>query len=183
MKSLQGFFCTFLTALFVVYGTAGAIASENPIIKMDANGNAIAVWDTVQNSSLLIQANTFVGSTWGTPQTIVSDATAFGQKLAMRADGTDVQAVVVWTAISNGVNCLFGSMLPSSTDDWTAIAQISGASEDVQNPQYDVVINDNGDVIVTWASLDGSYNEYIRASTSTVGFANSWSTPETISGP
>lgn len=184
MKYLQGL-CTFFTVLFVGLGTSGAIASENPIIKIDANGNGIAVWDTVSGgSTILIQASAYIGGTWGTPQTLVNDPNAYGQKAAMTANGaSDVQAVVIWTGDASGNVALFASMLPSASDDWTTPAQISSSTESVVNTVYDVVMNDSGNIIATWSSYDSSYNQYIRSATSTIGFSNSWSTPTTVSGP
>jgi len=181
MKYLQGL-CAFFTVLFVACGASGAIACQRPVIALDANGNGIAVWDVVQNNARYIVTNTLVGGVWGVPTTIAADATAFGQKVAVRANGADIQAVVVWTEGSNGITSLFGSMLSSAGADWTDIAQISGASEDIQTPQYDMVMNDNGSVLATWSSLDASNQQYIRSSTSKVGSANSWSAPETVSG-
>lgn len=174
---------TSVAVLAVSCGAATLAASSNHSIGMDSNGNAVSVWQTYTFDGTIIQANTLEFSMgWGTPVTISLSESAAEPKIAVIANGTYTSAVAIWLETNGGVTSLYGAMMPYIETGWTTAAQISTNGEDVQN-EYTISVNENFDVIATWAAYDSMFNEYIRSSTSTINGYNSWASPSSISGP
>lgn len=151
-------------------------------LDMASNGYAVAVWQNNIGHNSVIQANVFVDS-WTGPKTLSISHHAIDPRLAVAAHRNDIIAVAVWIQKEKGIRSLHAAMLLSSTKGWTNAAQISIEHEDVISPYYDVRLNDAGNVIVVWSSVDRSGNHYIRASTSHIDYKNVWSLPTHISGP
>lgn len=185
MKNMKHFFSVFAASVAILSQAAG-FASEGPSVDQDINGNAAAVWLTYVGSDLAIQGNAKVGSSWGTPQTISTNSNNMDfPKIAVAANGSDIYAVAIW-AEQNGNNymALMGSMLPDVSSGWTSPVQISVDPESVLGVnQYFVRINESGNILAVWASVDNSNNGYIRSATAQISFANAWNTPTYVSGP
>lgn len=170
--------------LFVVAFHLNTFAALNPVMKKDANGNAVAVWIDYSGNDVLIRANTFISGSWGSPQTIFSNGVNTGTpKLEVVAvDSTTTSAVVVWSDVSGGNTVLFSAMLPSSSGSWTSVDQIPlGPTENV-NSDYRLDTSSDGSALLVYSTYDTSSSaQPIKATASTIDSSNTWTTPEDIS--
>jgi hypothetical protein len=158
--------------------TSMLFASNDPRLTMDSNGNIAAAWLAYVEGGTVIKATTKLQSgNWTLPQVISSvKSNTSDPKIYALANLTDISVVVLWTEESdNGIIALYAAMLPSSTGSWTAPVAISGSDENVNSPQFDLVIDSAGNSTAVWvSSVLGT--TWISAATS-VGFTNSWSAP------
>lgn len=189
MKYLKGIWYTFVTLLAFVCGSTEIYASGRSSMDMATNGTVVAAWMTYNNlNESIIQTNINVGNTWGkTPQTISSPSSHdmdFPKVSAAFNGSSDIYAVAIWAQSNeNNIMALYASMLPSSTSDWSTAIQISEDPESiVGSSQYFVRINEAGNIIATWSSIDALNVEHIRSATAQIGSINNWSSPLNISG-
>jgi hypothetical protein len=75
--------------------------ASNPEIAMDANGNALAVWEELSNGSLYVWANRYVaGRGWGTAQMIgPNTGNSTNPQVGFDSSG---RAIAVWEQIDAG---------------------------------------------------------------------------------
>jgi hypothetical protein len=144
-----------------------------PQLGVDASGNAIVVWellDDLYDTLPHIWSVSYSPSTgWGTAAGIDNDTGAYGSsspKLSVASNGT---AVAIW---SQGNGTSVGNILMatgSTGSGWGSPALLATAAiGQVGGP--DAVLNATGNGIATWSQLDGS-NFTLRAALITGGTA------------
>ncbi len=132
-------------------------------VAMDANGNAIAVWQQWDGASNYwkIMARRYVAGAWDAGVTLVSSGKgdARNPQIAMAANG---DAWVVWQQHDDGpVSSIWASRY-ASTGQWGAATRIKAknanatqALVNADTPQ--VAVNTNGQAIIVWHQLDGPF--------------------------
>ncbi|MDH5327841.1 MAG: hypothetical protein OEZ68_18160 [Gammaproteobacteria bacterium] len=148
--------------------------ATNPSIKMDANGNAIAIWQQSDGSVNSLWSNRYVnGSGWGTAQLVESSAEeSQNPKLGIDLNG---DAVVVWEQ-GAPVNAI-GTNRFSATGGWAASGTIplAGGTSAPNSPTLGV--SPSGDAWLSYiASKSGK--TYVRANTFTP--ASGWGAMQTL---
>jgi hypothetical protein len=148
-------------------------AAASPQIRMDSNGNAIAVW--VQNDGTFnrMWANRYVaGQGWGTPQIIENNPgdTDF-PRVAVNGSGN---AMALWKQV-NGVNYAIWANQYVVGQGWGTATLIETSSQDVSEPW--VAIDNNGNAMAVWRQ--SIPNPSIWANRYDVG-SGSWGTPTLI---
>lgn len=162
-----------------------ADSSYAPKILTDPSGNAVAVWETLNDTHRKIEAAVYTSGGGWSLATTISDAGAdsFAPTLTMNSNG---DVVAIWTAvnlITEELN-LYGKELPSG-GSWSSIINISTANIDVldcrvgmYDPCYKISMNDSGDISVVW-SVNGTPEHRIFAVTAS--FGGVWNAPIQIS--
>ena len=134
--------------------TAG-YPSYSPNVAMDANGNAIAVWQQYEDGTMT-HANVYAilyneaSDSWGTSQPISSVTKAYAEGVAMDPGGNAVSA---WW--DSGTNSLFASNYSSNA--WGSPLKLSTGSPGSNSPQSQIAIGKNGNAIAVWSQTDGIY--------------------------
>lgn len=152
--------------------------SEEQKIGIDAAGNVVALWQTVDSVSgnFVIQAAYLsFGGTWSAPTTLSSSSIeSYSPLLAVNSRG---DAVALWFIDDlSGNVAIQSSMLPFG-GSWSTPAQISLVPQ-IITQNSDLRMNDNGNIVATWSVLVDS-ESVIRVATATMG--GTWSDPVTIS--
>ncbi|MBW2550881.1 MAG: hypothetical protein JRE19_09530 [Deltaproteobacteria bacterium] len=143
----------------------------NPQIAMNAQGNAIAVWEHNVGRSTHIWSNRFTPSSgWGKPVRIDSPDDGGHQarspQVALDAQG---RALAVWLQ-GGGI----WSNRCTPTGDWGTAERIS---DDVDSNRPQLAMNSSGDAIAGWHQGDGERNNLWASRFSR---SNGWETPELI---
>ena len=167
------------------WGTAAPIEtgvgfSSHPQIAIDANGNAMTVWQQFDSTSTRedIWANRYIAGTgWGIAQLIETDnaGTAVSPQIAIDAKGN---ATAVWVQ-SNGTSSQIRSNRYSAVSGtWGAgITIIEGVSLGASAlPQ--IAIDANGNAIAVWSRYDGTNTVLTNRYTAGIG----WGTAQVIGG-
>jgi hypothetical protein len=174
------------------WGTAGRIEADDaqngaiPRLAMDANGNAIAVWEIrdVNDANSRIVANRFVagtgaGSGWGTPVPLkpVGQSTN-NYQIAINASGN---AMAVWQQFDGTRNNIRASRFLTGTDlgaGWSAAQPLETTDGEALYPH--VVLAASGHASAVWLQLvDADYYMLASRFDPIVG----WGSPSAISPP
>lgn len=138
------------------WGTAALIESDNggainPLIAVDANGNALAVW----SGGLNIWANRYTaGSGWGTAALIESNTGSAGSpQIAIDASGN---ALAVWRQSDGTRDNIWANRYIAGTGWGTAALIESDNLGAAGAPQ--IAINASGNAIALWQQSDGTRN-------------------------
>ena len=173
-----------ITAATPGWGTAELLETDNagstydPQIAIDANGNAIAVWNQSDGTQYNIWANRYTaGSGWGTAElieTLNGGYDAWDPQVAFDSNGN---AIVVWAqranAATSGRSIWANRYIAGS--GWGTAELIETDSGGASDPQ--IASDGNGNAIAVWTQSDGTYarmwvNRYTAGS--------GWGTPELI---
>ena len=131
--------------------------SLNPAISMDANGNAVVVWQIWSGSTYDIMAKTYaVGSGWGEPVALETmDGYAGYAKVSYGPEGL---AMAVWQQVYGSRNAIFAAIYNKTTNQWGS-TELVGYFED-GNARYPEVLfaKSGGGAAVTWNQSTGGYN-------------------------
>lgn len=178
----------FWICLVALPTTISASSNIDPLFERDSNGNAVAVWEDVTSGSTSIRANTFVSGSWGTSQTIMSGGTITDFVIiGVNAVGGDISAVVVWTddsGLSDGNIVLYSSMLTSASSTWTSPNKIPSNTNETVNSDFSLRVHSDGTVVLIYTSMDTvTFDQDVKATTSTINGSNTWTTPVIISSP
>jgi hypothetical protein len=159
---------------------AGATTSDvsaNPQIKLDANGNAIAVWEHYDSVSSRIWSNryTVAASGWGTARMIQSGdpVQAFNAQIAIDTAGN---ALVVWLRSDAAQRNEIWSVRYTAGGDWGIAGRISDNGSGAGSPQ--IAMDASGNVLAVWNQLDSGTSSSTRWNRYTVGAG--WGTAATI---
>src|SRR6266540_5635730 len=148
------------------WGTATLIETDNgsafdPQIAMDANNNAIVVWQQWDGARYNIWANRYTaGSGWGTAALIeTGDGIASGPKIAMDADGNAIAVGQQVSAPSNVYNIWANRYTAGSGWGTAALIDTSATS-----PQ--IAMDASGNAIAVYTQTDGTFwtNHYTAGS-------------------
>ena len=141
------------TASTKSWGTAALIETDNtgdasnPQIAIDANGNAVVVWQKYNGDHNNIWSSRYSASaaSWSTPTYISNGVgSAVNPQVAFDADGN---AVAVWYQDDGNTN-IWSNRYTASTGLWGTAALIETNGGYAYNPQ--VAIDANGNAIVVW---------------------------------
>jgi PKD repeat protein len=144
-----------------------------PQVAIDAEGEAVAVWEDQAESASVMQdvveaAVKLPGSTtWG-PPVVLADKGSHPQ-VAMDTHG---DAVAVWP----GAGGLYSATLPTSSSTWQPPVQVS--TTQTEHPH--VVLDSQGDAVVDWESIGTETNTVQAAVKPAEG---TWGAPVSLSEP
>ena len=144
-----------------------------PQVAIDAEGEAVAVWEDQAESASVMQdvveaAVELPGSTtWG-PPVVLADKGSHPQ-VAMDAHG---DAVAVWP----GMGGLYSATLPASSSTWQPPVPIS--TTQAEHPH--VALDSQGDAVVDWESIGAETNTVQTAVKPAEG---TWGAPVSLSEP
>jgi len=140
----------------------------NPHVAMDAQGNAIAVWQHHDGRGTHIWSNRFTPSSgWGNPARIDGDGWGWFPRVELDSQG---RGLTVWFH-STGIwsnRCMPGG-------DWGTPERISDELDTISSPQ--LTMSPRGVAMAGWHRWDGERNN-LWASRFTP--SNGWETPELI---
>ena len=122
---------------------------DHPDVALDAGGNGVAVWQSSDGSSSIIQAaaRTSAGS-WSTPQPLSSAGYSERPQVGVDSAG---EAVAVWS--SHAAHTRVEAAVRRAGGNWASAQTLSSPGADALQPQVDV--NPRGNAIAAWVSFDG----------------------------
>jgi len=163
------------------WGTAGLIETDNvgsanaPQVSVDANGDAVAVWQQSDGTRTNIWANRYVvGTGWGTPQLIEIDnvGDALYPQVSVDASGN---AVAVWSQLDGTRSNIWANRYVVGAGWGTAkLIEIDNVG-DAWSPQ--VAVDASGNAVAVWQQSDGTRSN-IWANRYVVG--TGWGTAQLI---
>lgn len=168
----------FLLTLCINPQEAYATRVDNPLLEIDAVGDAVAVWEERGMDQVVRAATLVVGSSWTAPVTI-SNISQESQSPALVVNGLG-NAVALWVVIDSvlEIRSLYSSMLPKG-GSWSTPVLISATNESVVRDES-VRMDDSGDIVAIWSSnTNADPNTVLRSASAT--FGGSWTVPVTIS--
>jgi len=128
-----------------------------PEVAVDANDNAIAVWQQHDGTRYNIYANHYDAETasWGSAQVIehYNGGSAYYPHIASDPDGN---AFVAWSHYDGHSYNLFTSRYDASTSTWSTHQEIDGSNRSVYSDDIQVSADTNGNAIVVWGQHDGN---------------------------
>jgi hypothetical protein len=146
--------------------------ASNPQIAMDAQGNAIAVWEHIAGRSTHIWSNRFIPSSgWETPVRIDSmddgGHRAWSPQVAFDAQGRALAVWFQWGGI--------WSNRYTPTGEWGTPERISDELNTISSPE--LAMSSRGVAMAGWERWDGERNNlWVSRFTP----SNGWETPELI---
>ena len=153
------------------WGTAALIESDdsgdagNPQIAVDADGNALAVWQQTDGSARInIRANRYTaGSGWGTATLIETDDSGDATNPQIAVDGKG-NALAVWQQADGSARINIWANAYSIDTGWEAAELIeTDNAGNATNPR--VAVDDNGNAVAVWEQIDGAARSNIWANT------------------
>lgn len=123
----------------------------NAQVAMDANGNAIAVWEQADGKLGHAFARRYSASSgqWGTVTPLEPDTQieTYLPQMAMHANGN---ATVVWGRIVDHIPEMRISHYNASTEQWSSAATVPTSPADVPVGNAQIAIDDSGSVWIVW---------------------------------
>lgn len=119
-------------------------------IAFNENGNAIVVWDQINNTNNVIYKNELRNGIWTGPE-IISSVDAFSTESAVDIDG-DGSGMIIWKEYYGGVNSIKALHLVNGT--WTSPVTISSGTSNKRLTTVNVDIK--GNAIAAWSERNGS---------------------------
>lgn len=155
--------------------------ANEPRVAVDAQGDAVAVWERPTGGKEIIEAaaKPAPSATWGKPVALTNPAIVIepaNQQVAIDAKG---EAVVTWSWLIGGIHDVVEATEGrTSSSVWQAPVALSAPGADVEEaPQ--VAVNDAGNATVIWERSNGT-NEIIEAASGRAA-SGSWQTPVPLS--
>ena len=142
--------------------------ASDPQIALDANGNALAVWEQPIGSRDNIWANRYDAITgWGTPSLIENtDWNAFSPQVAFDANGN---AVAVWRQVNGTRYDVWANRYDAATGWGTATLIETDNTWHAGDPQ--VAFDTNGNALAVWPQSDSTnYNIWANRYDATTGW-------------
>ncbi|MDB2614111.1 hypothetical protein N9Y92_03010 [Chlamydiales bacterium] len=140
----------------LVYNAGGGLDSTRPQVAVDANGNAIAVWESDNGTNTTIRAATlpFNATNWST-STLVYDAggglNSTQPQVAVDPNGN---AIAVWYS-NNGTNTTIrAATLPFNAANWSASTLVYDAGGGLNSFDPQVAVDANGNAVAVWYSKE-----------------------------
>lgn len=151
--------------------------AEAPQVGIDANGNAVVVWQHFDGSNERVQGRTrsASGVLGAIKDLSVATSEGFAPQVAVNATGS---GLVVWSRFGSACNCDRVQLVPFSSAGAVGTVQtISSSGEDDEEPQVGIAANGNG--VAVWESFKGSQEKVLgrtRTASGTLGSLQSLST-------
>lgn len=123
-----------------------------PVVMVDSEGTAIALWQAFDGSNFVIQSSTLpFNGFWTDPVAISSPTSDIGNpRLALNNED---QAVAVWR-FNNGTNSIIQAAVTRLGGAWSLPMKISLRKKDASEPE--VGIDGNGNAIAIWVNETNS---------------------------
>jgi hypothetical protein len=147
-----------------------------PQVGVDANGNAIAVWEQRDGTRLNIAANRYSNGSWGTPALIESNDSGAALKPQIGVDAAG-NAFAVWVQEDAARLSIWSNHYTAGTTWGTAALLETDNTGDADDPK--IAVNPSGVAHVIWKQRDSTYYN-VLASQFTPG--SGWRTPTQIEG-
>jgi hypothetical protein len=143
-----------------------------PRIAFDRSGNALAVWQHTDGSSIVIQSATRpVDRVWTAPTTVSGPAgQAFQPNLAVDARGN---AVAVWVRLVEDRGVIQAALRDAQSGSWRAPQDLSAPTGSAEGHQ--LAMNGSGSTIVVWTRTNFVIQAVRRAG------GGAWQAPEDLS--
>jgi hypothetical protein len=156
--------------------TAFTEVASVPQVALDANGDAIAVWDGWDGANIRIQdAYRPAGGAFGLPRFLSPTGdNADTPQVAFDATG---DALAVWRFDGSPASTVQGAYRPAGGEFALAQTVSTPSSLPAQMPQ--VAFDGQGDGVVAWQQSDGTELR-VDASVRQAGSAGAWATPSTL---
>lgn len=151
--------------------------SQFPLVSVNDNGNAVAVWSRFDGTARVVQTRYLLNgsTTWSAVAKISSNATEDTGNAQVVINNNETVAVV-WPAVNDGV--IRSNHSSDGGQTWSGVVPLYAAGgESAWDPVLG--LNDAGQAIAVWKRSNG-INETIQTSYSTNG-GQTWSSVETIS--
>jgi len=147
--------------------------TARPQVAVDAQGDAVAVWEHSNGIDYVVQASVRpAGGSWQTPVDLSESVPSqLNPRVAVDPGG---EAIAVWRLTSGGAR-VQASVRPAG-GSWQTPVDLSEAGKEAGGP--DVALNPQGEAIVTWTGSHGG-NSIVQASARPAG--GSWQTPVELS--
>ncbi len=172
------------------WGTASLIETDNagnassPQIAIDANGNALAVWNQFDGTRYNIWANRFIAGTgagtgWGTATLIETDnaGNAYFPQIAIDTNGN---ALAVWTQ-SDGTRYNIVANRYTAGTGWGTASPIETDNAGDASSLAQIAIDNNGNALAVWYQHDGARtNIWANRFISGTGAGTGWGTASLI---
>lgn len=147
-------------------------------IAFDANGDAIAVWDQLDDAGFHIWANRYTAAagSWSTAQMIQSDdvVQAFSPQIGIDRAGN---ALVDWNQSHGAMQTeIWANRYTAANGGWGTAGRISDKAGGAGNPH--IATDVNGDALVVWPQVDNSTSSSVRWNRYTAG--TGWGTAAQI---
>lgn len=150
---------------------SGPGPADHPVVAMDPDGNAIAVWEQLDGTRFNIWANRFTPAAgWGVAERIGRDelGSAYEPEVAVDANG---RAIVVWEQYDGTRNDVWANRF-TPTGGW-ATAELLELENSDSVDSSTVAVDPDGNAIAIWRL---GYNIWVNRLTPTTG----WGTAEAI---
>jgi len=152
--------------------------AEHPEVAMDANGDAVAVWDIFGETDKVIEASErpAVSGVWQTPA-VLSDPSqqSFEPQIALDPQG---DAIAVWAETEGLTNEVVQSAVrPVATGLWGTPVELSAPGAKSMTPQ--VALDGQGSAVAVWERNDGT-SSVIQSASRPAG-TGTWGTPVGLS--
>ena len=168
--------------LFLGSNKVFALQSFGPQCSLDNLGNAVAVWNAIDNNgNTILQGSTMTGSTWSTPVNIsYSISTNISNNTPTLYHSTNGDAIVIWQYVDNLSSNFYiaASILPVGSTSWNT-ASVSLNSENANYGDQRLAMNSLGNLMLMWTSTINN-DAQIRVATSSIGSSTTWTTPTSI---
>lgn len=145
------------TAMLIESGDAGE--ATLPQLAVNAQGDAIAVWQQSDGVSIDIYANRYTAAAgWGAAARIETDNAGVAQNAQVAIDSSG-NAIAVWQQRNlNGRDDIWANRYTAGSG-WGTASLIEAGAFDAGNPQLG--IDASGNVIAVWWQSDGSRNNLV----------------------
>ncbi|SEB50645.1 PKD domain-containing protein [Nocardioides exalbidus] len=162
------------TWLPATYLSDADVDSYNPVVEVDAAGNATAVWVSKSGTTYVVRASSRpAAGAWSAAVALSGDVgAAVAPQLAANDRG---DLVAVWESGPSTTSRIQASVRGAS-GGWSAAETLSEAGQGASSPS--VTIDRTGRATVLWVRSDGT-NRRVQASSR--GANGAWSTPTTLS--
>jgi hypothetical protein len=148
--------------------------AEAPQVAVDAQGDAVAVWQRYDGSHPIVQGAIMpAGGSWQTPVSL-SEAGQNAEKPQVAVDAHG-DAVAVWQRYDGSHPIVQGAIMPAGRS-WQTPVSLSEAGQNAEKPQ--VAVDAHGDAVAVWQRYDGS-NLIVQGAALPAG--GSWQAPVNLS--
>lgn len=157
----------------------GGNANE-PRVAVDAQGDAVAVWERFEGEEFVEAASKPASSgTWGKPVALTKPELGKGEPAGQQVGiGGLGNAVAVWSRMNGTHDFVEAAVGQASSAAWQPPATLSGPGANVEE-QPQVAVNAAGSAVVVWERLNGG-TEVVEAA-SGLAANGSWQAPVPLS--
>ena len=131
-----------------------SVSASVPQIVVDSNGNATAIWlsvDVTSTEKFTVLASTYSSGTWSQPEAL-SDAIYNAQSPSLSIDSLgNIFAVWFWY---DGVSFIIQTSRKPVGADWSAVTNLSVSGADSFDPQ--IAVDPSGNAVCIWVNSDGT---------------------------